>query len=106
MRDPREPNAPAWIAGPAGGHPVRVGSHAGLHVVPHLDTRPHEWNAECWCGPTQVLRVRRPVIDGGEWIHHAADGRPHEPRHQARLDHAREHGPVEWDARDGAVTAA
>lgn len=104
--DPREPQAPAWIVGPTGGHATKLGPVHGLHVTPYLDTREHEPNAACWCQPTLVLIIRRPVISGGEWIHHAADGRPHEPRHAARLAHARAHGPADWDARNGKVVAA
>ena len=106
MRDPREPMAPAWIAGPAGGHPSKLGSAAGVHVVPYLDTRHHEANATCWCRPTQTLRIARVVVDGGEWIHHAADGRPHEARHAARLEDAAANGVAEWDARNGVAVHA
>lgn len=102
LPDPREPHAPAWIAGPASGHPSKLGSSAGFHVVPHLDSRRHDANQTCWCRPTQTLRIARRGIESGEWIHHAADGRPHEARHAARLALVAEHGIVDWDARDGA----
>lgn len=106
MSDPREPNAPAWIAGPAGGHPSKLGAAGGVHVVPHLDSRPHEWNQTCWCRPTRTLRITRAGVDGGEWIHHAADGRPHEVRHAARLEAVAAHGVPEWDARNGVAVHA
>lgn len=76
--DPREPAAPSWMTAPTEGHPSR--HHPGVHRLPVGDTRHHEAHRECWCAPTQTLRVeyptagRHPII-GGTWQHHAADGR-------------------------------
>ena len=36
------------------------------HVTPIDDLKPHEFNAECWCRPTD---------DDGVWVHHAMDRR-------------------------------
>lgn len=97
--DPREPQPPAWIVAPTDGHPSTW--HHGIHSLPYRDLQEHAANRACWCVPTQILVIEYPTatgtpLIGGDWQHHAADGRPLDWKRQQRLEAARRNGPRIW----------